>query len=195
MRLALAALFTYIAIIWSVDLMPDGLQSLGMIIVVPLAFILAIALFNHGVIRRLFVSDTAYARKQLQKGRARETTYSVSRALSFEDQRTSCMAHFLELEDRRVICLYGQYLYDYEPIDDDPEVNQPRRFPTSEFTLVRFQKDDEPLVLKAGAEVIGTTLVPEPHDYKTISDLGFKLNDGEIVEGVSFDQIKAALVR
>ena len=45
------------------------------------------------------------------------------------------MTHFLELSDESVMCLYGQYLYEYEPIDDDPELNQPRLFPTSEFSV------------------------------------------------------------
>jgi len=195
LRLIIAALFAYAALIWSVDLVPEGLMPWGMIVVMPLAIFLAIILFNKGAIRRLFVSDAEYLRKQLEKGRAEKTTYRVSRALSFEDRRTSCMAHFLELQNRKVICLYGQYLYEYEPIDDDPEMNQPRRFPTSEFTVVRSLNGDVPLDLKVGSEVIGTKLIEEPDDYRVIADLGFKLEDGKIVENVTFDEVEAPLAK
>jgi len=103
------------------------------------------------------------------------------------------MVHFLELGDGSVMVLYGQYLYEYEPIDDDPEVNQPRLFPTSEFTVVRPRNGDELLDLKVGSNVIGTRLIREPDDYQAIADLGFKLKDGEIVGDVTFDQVEAAL--
>lgn len=193
MRLILAALFAYVAAMVSIDLIPEGLMPWAMIVAMPLVFFLAIIVFNKGAIRRLFISDTEYLRRQLEKGRAEKTTYRVTRALCFEDRRTSCMAHFLEIQDRKVMCLYGQYLYEYEPIDDDPEMNQPRRFPTSEFTVVRSLKDDVPLDLKVGSEVIGTKLIQEPDEYRVIADLGFKLEDGEIVENVTFDEVEAAL--
>jgi hypothetical protein len=33
----------------------------------------------------------------------------------------------------------GSYLYDYEQITDDPELNQPRTFPCSRFTVRRHK--------------------------------------------------------
>ena len=35
--------------------------------------------------------------------------------------------------------LSGQYLYDYEPISDDPDANEARSFPCTEFTVRRHR--------------------------------------------------------
>ena len=56
----------------------------------------------------------------------------------FEDEG---LHYFIELVDGRVLFLSGQYLYDYEPISDDPESNQPRSFPCTEFTVRRHKND------------------------------------------------------
>jgi hypothetical protein len=193
LRVILAVVFIFAATIWSSDLIPEGLMPWAMIVVIPLAVFLAFVLFDRGFLRRLLISDEKYIEKQLEKGRAARETHNVTRALSFEDLRTGRMVHFLELGDGSVMVLYGQYLYEYEPIDDDPEVNQPRLFPTSEFTVVRPRNGDELLDLKVGSNVIGTRLIREPDDYQAIADLGFKLKDGEIVGDVTFDQVEAAL--
>ena len=193
MRLLLAALFAYVATITSIGFIPERLMPWATIVVIPLAVFVAFVLFDKGFLRRLVASDEQIVQRELEKGRAEKTAHEVTRALSFADSRTGRMAHFLELSDGSVMVLYGQYLYEYEPIDDDPELNQPRRFPTAEFTVVRSLKNGEVLDLSVGSKVIGTNLVQEPDDYRVIADLGFKLEDGEIVEDVTFGELEAAL--
>ena len=193
MRLLLAALFAYVATATSITFVPEGMISWALIVIMPLSVFVAFVLFDKGFLRRLVTSDARIVQQELEKGRAEKTTHEVNRALSFEDRRTGRMAHFLELRDGSVMVLHGQYLYEYEPIDDDPEVNQPRRFPTAEFTVVRSLKNNELLDLNVGSTVIGTRFIQEPDDYRVIADLGFRFEDGEIVEGASFDELEAAL--
>ena len=51
--------------------------------------------------------------------------------------------HILYIGNNQLLNLYGQYLYDHEPIDDDPELNLSRKLPTKEFSLIRRIKDNE----------------------------------------------------
>ena len=193
LRVILAALFVFVAMGTAFSY-ADSLPPWTMIIIMPLALGIAVVIFNKGALRRMrFKTDEDFADAELEAGRALTEHFNASRALSFEDLRTGCMVHFLELADGSVMCLYGQYLYEFEPIDDEPELNQPRRFPTSEFTIIRSRRDGQILDLRVGNDVIGTTLIEEPGDYDVIADLGFKLEDGEVVEGVTLDDVEAAL--
>ena len=47
------------------------------------------------------------------------------------------MCHIIDVGGDELLCLYGQYLFSYVEIDDDPELPQSRSFPTSSFSLVR----------------------------------------------------------
>jgi hypothetical protein len=196
LRLILAAFVAYALIIGSIGIitrLPEGWSKAAAIAVPLVAIPLVLVLFNKGMLRRLIVGHEKYVQYELQKGRAERRTFRVSRALSFDDLRTSCMAHFLELNDGSVMCLYGQYLYDYEPIDDDPELNQPRLFPTSEFSAIRLLHDGALLDFEIGGDVVATKVIEEPEDYDVIANLGFNFEDGEVAEGVSFGQVEAAL--
>lgn len=197
MRLILAAFAAYALILGSIGIitkLPEGLSTAAAIAVPLIAVSLAYVVFDKGALRRLMTSHEEYVQHELQKGRAARKTLNALRAVSFADLRTGCIAHFLELHDGSVMCLYGQYLCEFEPIDDDPELNRQRRFPTSEFSAVRFVKSGELLDFEVGGELVETEVVEEPDDYAVIANLGFNLEDGEIAEGVVFSQIEAALL-
>ena len=121
-------------------------------------------------------------------GKAVRERYETTRSISFEDLSTGCIAHLLDLGDRGLLCLYGQYYYDFEPIDDDPDVNQARKFPTRDFWLLRRKSNGEVLALFPGADVF------EPAVCGGISrpekTLGWKLHDGEIISNKSFDDME-----
>jgi hypothetical protein len=70
------------------------------------------------------------------------TAFRATRAFGVEEFEDEGLHYFLELVDRRVLFLSGQYLYDYEPISDDTDVNQPRSFPCTEFTVRRHKRHD-----------------------------------------------------
>ena len=85
--------------------------------------------------------------------------------------------------------MYGQYLYEYTEIDDDPDLNQDRSFPTSEFSLIRKLKNNEVIKLEVGNKVIDE-LVFKDVEVERLYDLGIKLEDGEIIRGIGFSKIR-----
>ncbi|MCX2781083.1 hypothetical protein OQJ46_03505 [Microbulbifer thermotolerans] len=94
---------------------------------------------------------------------------------------------------RYSIGLYGQYLYDYIEISDDSEVNQPRKFSTSEFALIRKNKNKEILRVNIGYEVIEEIIIEDPKIEK-LHDLGVNLADGEVIKKIAFDKILEVVV-
>ena len=118
--------------------------------------------------------------------------YDVLGAVSLEDLNTSCLIHFLDIGDGRILCPYGQQYYDFEPISDDPEVNRPRRFPTRDFSLLRHSKKNDVLDIFPGSDVFEPTIRAEIVDLNRLFDLGFTLKDGEIVKGANLKAIEQA---
>jgi hypothetical protein len=120
--------------------------------------------------------------------------YRTSRALTFEDHTTSCLVHLIDVGDGRLLCLHGQDYYDFEPHDDEPDDPKPRRFPTSEFSLLRHTKKRSVLALLPGATVVEPTVcAPLVKQRKVLRELGLRLEDGELISGVSLETVQRAL--
>lgn len=144
---------------------------------------------NEGLLRRLkgqSVND--YIEELLVKKQAVREYYKAQRAITFDDLSTGCLCHIVDIGNDRLLCLHGQYLYDYVQIDDDPELNQDRKFPTSEFSLVRIPKRDQVVRLDIGKDVVDEIRL-ENANLRDFYDLGIKLGDGEIISGISFSKL------
>jgi len=153
----------------------------------------SVVVCNEGFFRRLKgQTDDEYIRNLIDKGKAEKENYSVKSAITFDDLNTGCLCHIIEFEDCKHICLYGQYLYDYVEIDDDPELNQNRTFPTSEFCIIRKLNNSQVLKLEIGSTVIEETKL-ENVDVQKLYNLNIKLDDGEIINNISSTQIIEAL--
>lgn len=145
---------------------------------------------NKGFLRLIKgQSDEEYIEELLKFNKARIENYTVTEAISFEDLGTGRLCHLLRSKTDKVICLYGQYLYEYAEIVDDPELNQKRMFPTTEFSIVRQIKNGEILRLDIGDTVLDEIRL-ENINMKKLSNVGIKIEDGEIINDVSFDKIK-----
>lgn len=80
------------------------------------------------------------------------------------------------------------YLYDYEPITDDEELNQPRAFPCTEFIVRRHKKEG----YVAESLCSGTVLEPEvvaPPVGKGVERASAIPEDGKVISGRTYDQI------
>lgn len=168
---------------------------LGAILSVFAAIFIAYVVFDRDSLRRVILGRDRYIAIEIEKGRATRATYKATNALSFEDKRTSCMAYFLALSDDRVMCLYGQYLYAFEPgLDpDDKESFGERLFPSTEFTVVRRVRDNELLELAPGSQPLETEVLDAPEEYSLLNAVGFSLEDGEIVQNVGLSEVKRAI--
>jgi|DewCreStandDraft_4_1066084.scaffolds.fasta_scaffold233273_1 hypothetical protein len=127
-----------------------------------------------------------------QAGLINATLYCATRAFGVEDYNDEGPHYFIELKNGAVMYLVGQYLYDYEPIDADPKISQPRKFPCTEFTIIRHKERGDNLDLKCGGRALEPEhifRIQEPF-YTLRRLLGFVPKDGDIIIGQSYDTLK-----
>ena len=194
----LATLIAVFALLWLAT--GDLAGAILSLIVLVLGGGLAVAVLGY-----LFSNAPAWIRRlrgvswddyllQLEKtGKALREEYEASRALTVEELHTSSLLHFIDIGDGKILCLFGQQYYDFEPITDDPEVNQPRLFPTTTFSLVRHHKRDEVISLVPGADVFEPTVCEPIIRPEKLYELGIELRNGEVISGVAFDDIERAI--
>jgi len=101
--------------------------------------------------------------------------------------------YFIELKDRRVLFLCGQYLWDYEPLDDG-DSSVPRRFPCAEFEVVRHPSTREGLDIVCHGAVIEPECTAPPFTEAEFKS-GKVPQDGDIIADRSYDTIKAERLR
>jgi hypothetical protein len=126
------------------------------------------------------LKPTDFARTDYEKlGLLVSEEFVVRRAFEVEEYEDEGLHFFLELEDGRVLFLCGQYLYDYQDISDDPELNQKASFPCQKFTVRRHKNEH----WVHSILIHGPYLKPEaklPHYSKAYKkEFGFP-SDGEI---------------
>jgi hypothetical protein len=114
----------------------------------------------------------------------------VARAFGVEDYEDEGICYFLELTDGSgVLVLIGQYLYAYEPIEDDPEMNQPRLFPCTAFTVRRHRTDGYVVDLVCGGDVLEPETMASGDVKAAWLRDGFDPEDGVVLTGVTFDEL------
>jgi hypothetical protein len=121
-------------------------------------------------------------------------TYEATRAFQVEEFEDEGCQYFVELKQGPVMFLCGQYLYDYEPADGRWEAKRPRRFPCTEFTLLRHKETRDILDVVCG----GAVLEPEfeaPHFTEADFGSGRAPEDGQIISDRGYDQIKRDMVK
>jgi hypothetical protein len=115
--------------------------------------------------------------------------FRAKRAFQVEEVEDEGLHYYLELIDGSVLYLSGQYLYDHEPIDDDSEIDQERKFPCTEFLIKRHRTEGYALeIVTGGIPFEAEEIVPQPsrkyYRFHTVPE------DGDIIHDKSYDQIK-----
>ena len=198
MRLLFASLFVFLGLIiaasLAVNVLPDNTPSWLLGAVSSVALILlclaALRLFNPpGVGPIIGQSQSDYIQELERKDLLVPTSYRARRAFQVEEFEDEGSHYFIELEDGKVLYLCGQYLYEYEPIDDDPELKQGRRFPCAEFTIRKHREKGFVVDILCGGPVIGPDMLAPP-----FSEADFQNDrvpeDGAVISDLSYDQIK-----
>jgi hypothetical protein len=120
-----------------------------------------------------------------------DTTFHVTRAFGADDWSDQVPHYFLELADGGgTLVMVGQYLYDYEPIDDDPELNRSRRFPCTAFTVRRHRRHHYVVDVVCTGTVIEPEVIAPGRIVEAWTRDGFTPRDGEILTDISFDELK-----
>ena len=144
---------------------------------------------NEGFLKLLKrQSDEEYIKELVDNKLAIKEHYKAIKVVTFEDFGTGCLCHLINVGKNEVLCLYGQYLYDYCEIDDDPEINQLRQFPTADFSLVRKLKNSEILQLDVGNEIIDESRV-ENINLDALYYLDVRLDDGALMKNIPFHEL------
>jgi hypothetical protein len=120
------------------------------------------------------------------QGLLESAPFRATRAFAVGEMEDEGSHYFIELEDGGVLYLNGQYLYDYEPIDDDPELNQARSFPCTEFTVRRHKTERFVVDISCGGNVLEPEIIAPafkrsdwkmnrvPEDGQVVRDRGFE---------------------
>ena len=199
MRLIGAGIFVYASMLllvgalgaWNAfDRAPPWLVGLGIAVFVIGMVVLSAWLFNRRGAGPLGRTTTEERIRELEAaGQLESTTFRATRAFGVEESEDEGLHYFLELADGRVLFLSGQYLYDYEPISDDPDVNQPRSFPCTEFTVRRHRAERYVVeIVRGGAvlepEVIGPPFGRQAWRAKRVPE------DGQVIADATYDALK-----
>jgi hypothetical protein len=202
-RLVAAGLFLYFGVLlivvgllavgWTEG---RGWLSLLVIVAVPTAFgAVAFWLFNPKGTRALTAPSVDDGIAELERrGLIVDTRFEATRAFGVESYDDEGPHYFLELADGSgVLALVGQYLYGYEAIDDDPELNRSRRFPCTAFTVRRHRSEHHVVDVICGGDVIEPEAMAPGRVVKAWFRDDFVPEDGEILTGTSFDELKRRL--
>ena len=123
------------------------------------------------------------------KGKLLRQPFRAVRSFSVGELEDEGSHYYLELTDGRVLYLNGQYLYDYEPIDDDPEFNRARSFPCSEFEVLRHKDAGYVIHIRCSGPVLEPEGVAKPFTRRDF-ELGIP-EDGQVIDDRNYEQIKA----
>ena len=199
MRLVGAGIFVYASMLllvgalgsWNAfDRAPPWLVGLGIAVFMIGMVVLSAWLFN----RRgagAFGGKTAeeHIRELEEAGQIESTTFRARRAFGVEESEDEGLHYFLELADGRVLFLSGQYLYDYEPTSDDPDANQPRSFPCTEFTVRRHKAERYVLDILRGGAVLEPEIVAPPFRRSAWRTKRVP-EDGQVIADATYDELK-----
>lgn len=134
-------------------------------------------------------SAEEHLRELEQRGLLESAEFRAARAFGVEEFEDEGLHYFVELTDGRVLFLSGQYLYDYEPITDDPALNQPRKFPCSEFTVRRHKTEGYVVEIVCGGTVLEPESIAPPFGRRDWRENRIP-EDGQVISETTYDELK-----
>lgn len=201
MRLLIAALFVVGSLFVAVALVSASGVGERVSVVVGLALglllillsVAAVYLFNPWWANPLGLTKWEEVLRRLEdEGLLASSHFHARRAFCVQEFDDEGLHYFLELTDGRVLFLSGQYLYDYEPIADDFEGNQPRRFPCTDFTIRRHKTEGYVVELICRGAVIEPEFFAPPFPRQKQWSGRFP-EDGQLILDTTYDALKASL--
>lgn len=202
MRVILAGLFIVVgtaAAASAVLTIPDTEPPVWVISIVGvvsfcITLVLAFFIFNRPGQSLRKGEAVDFTKKLEEEGLLASQDFEARRVFEIREFEDEGMHYMLELSDGSVLYLNGQYLYEYEPLDDDPEFNQPRKFPCTSFTVRRHVEEGYVVDIICGGEVLEPECVApyfEPDDFEE----GRIPDDGDVITDRSYEELKAERMR
>src|SRR5262252_2090353 len=172
MRALLAGLFVFAATLVTVIIIAShspnqDLPWWGLPVVVTtmsVAIVAALFIFNKQGYRPRATWKTAeeHIRELDEKGMLTSQTFKATRAFTVQEFEDEGLHYFIELSDRGVLYLNGQYLYDFPEISDGEE--KKRGFPCSEFTIRRHKTAGYVVDIVCGGNALPIDFEAPPFD-------------------------------
>ena len=113
-----------------------------------------------------------------------QTSFIATRAFQVEEFEDEGSHYFIELVDRSVLFLSGQYLYDYEL-----DFTGGRVFPSSAFTIRRHKLEAFAVDIQIAGAPIEPELVAPPFTEDDFRHSAVP-EDGEIIRDRTYDELK-----
>lgn len=125
------------------------------------------------------------------QGLIESAEFRAKRAFQIEEYEDEGPHYFLELDDGSVLYLNGQYLYDYELLDD-AESDQEELFPCTDFVIKRHKSEHYVIeLIPSGTpleiEEVAPAFYERNHRSKTPRTVPV---DGDIIRDKCYEQIK-----
>ena len=202
MRLLLAGICSYICItlvaVGIIVPLEGAVPEFLLIALMSLSFFVAVfgsyMLFNSPAERWPYQSIEELIDELEKQDLIVSTDFQANRALQVEEYEDEGLHYYLELNDGSVLYLNGQYLYEYEPVEDDPELSRERRFPCTEFTIGRYKTEGYVLdIITRGDPFEPEAIAPSLSQEDFLSHTN--IEDGAIIRDKPFDEIKREILK
>jgi len=129
-----------------------------------------------------------------QEGLLVSTAYQATRYFQVEETRVEGPHYFIELHDASVLYMNGRYLATFGPRKFFKLIDYPRRFPCTEFVVIRDRYDDCVADIRCSGTVLEPEIILPPfeeHDLQSV----MTLQDGDIITSRTYEEMKAARSR
>ena len=113
--------------------------------------------------------------------------FRATRAFGVDEFEDEGLHYYVELDDKRVLFLSGQYLYDYEP---DPKSDRPRSFPCTEFAIRRHKREGYFVSIECRGRVLDPEVIAP--SFRTMDWEDEIPRDGDLIENTPYEQLKDA---
>jgi hypothetical protein len=171
---------------------PDIDSSLmGKLLLATIVILIVAAYFLFNKRGAWKVKNIEIARMFQSQGELTQDNYRVRRAFELADAENKVTWYVLELENGNAICLWDKL--PAGPPGFDPEKPEVRRFPCTEFTILRH-KTGFIVDITCGGEAIKPEVITLPAKYDSRS-FDFLSEDGEVIPGETFDTVKAKVLK
>jgi hypothetical protein len=191
-----AGLFVFTGLLAAVGLLnafhvstraPVLLVGFGLALVMAGLIAAALVLFNSRNPLAVVQSVEELAQELEAQGLLTSQHFAVTRAFEVEEFEDEGMHFYLELSDGRVLFMTGQYLYGYEPHEDEePPL---RRFPCDDFVVRRHRDEGHVVDIQCTGNALEPELVAPPFGEDVWRE-GALPEDGAIIVDATYDQIK-----
>lgn len=126
------------------------------------------------------------------QGMVETAEYTATRAIMVEEFDDEGLFYLLDIGEGRTLCLMGQALYDFEPLEAERDgEDRSRRFPNTRFSVLRHREQADILDLLCHGEPFEPLQIfPHftPKDYKQ----GLVAVDEQIIHDFTFDELIAS---